>query len=229
MEYCPRGDVFEYICKRPNVPEPLARRWFVQLLAAVGHMHEQGFAHRDLKTENLLLDEAYVLRVTDFGFCLPLYAKNHCNCCEQTSTGLNKRSCTFAGSRSYCSPELLLADPYNVTLNDVWACGVILYVLLFNFYPIDVKLLEKMDQFDYSMIEYSHEPHITPECLSVLQRIFQPEEFRGSVAQLRQLDWIAQYSASDFTEALQDPEQSVLEIEPQKKRSFKETNSKYNI
>lgn len=53
-----------------GVKEPLARHWFAQILEGVKHMHERGFAHMDLKLDNLLLDERLNVKITDFGFTL---------------------------------------------------------------------------------------------------------------------------------------------------------------
>lgn len=206
MEHCSNGDVYEFIDKRKRaIPEHLAQRWFAQLLAAIEHLHGHGCAHRDIKCENLLLDEGYNLKLCDFGFCQDLTICPRCteehlgvNSDESGNEGLVKRSETFCGSQNYCSPELLQAEAYNVILNDVWACGVILYVMLFKAFPISPEQLDEMETFKFSCITY-HDTEPLPlsaDCLSVLQAIFQPEHIRFTIAQLKNMPWIASVDSS---------------------------------
>lgn len=138
MEYCHNSDLYQYLNQRNQIPEKHSCRWFRQLLSGVGHIHQSGFAHRDLKLENLLLDYDYNLKITDFGFCSRLKDCNTCCKCGKNPVDsisnkdvlgyvkvngkniLERRSETFCGSVLYTSPELLQGLPYLATLNDVW-------------------------------------------------------------------------------------------------------------
>ena len=69
FQYCPEGELFDYIVAKDRLNEEEARLFFRQIVAAVGYIHYKGYAHRDLKPENLLLDEDQNLKLIDFGLC----------------------------------------------------------------------------------------------------------------------------------------------------------------
>ncbi|AQL00325.1 Putative CBL-interacting protein kinase family protein [Zea mays] len=67
MEYASGGELFARLAQSTRFPEPVARRYFQQLMTAVEFCHSRGVYHRDLKPENLLLDARGDLKVSDFG------------------------------------------------------------------------------------------------------------------------------------------------------------------
>merc|ERR1719187_1324644 len=69
LEYCPGGELFDYIVERDRLEEDEARLFFRQITSAVAYIHNMGYAHRDLKPENLLLDDDQQLKLIDFGLC----------------------------------------------------------------------------------------------------------------------------------------------------------------
>jgi len=85
-------------------------------------MHEKGYAHRDLKLDNILMDvETKKVKIIDFGFSL--------------KTGKNDRLSIWCGTPHYMDPDLVRKLPYNGLAADVWACGVILYIILVGKLP----------------------------------------------------------------------------------------------
>lgn len=74
------------------------------------------YFNRDLKCENLLLDNQNNIKVSDFGFARNFIAGDV--------------SKTFCGSAAYAGPEVLQGQPYHLPLHDVWAMGVILYIMV---------------------------------------------------------------------------------------------------
>jgi len=107
-----------------RVPRARTRDVFVQLVAGVMHMHERRVAHRDLKMENVLLDDAGRVRVIDLGLAV-----------EVPADRVGERVCTVpCGSEFYAAPELWRGayDPFPV---DVWALAVILYALQLDCAP----------------------------------------------------------------------------------------------
>ena len=69
LEYCPGGELFDYIVDRDRLCEAESRKFFRQIVAGVTYIHEAGYAHRDLKPENILIDEDHQLKLIDFGLC----------------------------------------------------------------------------------------------------------------------------------------------------------------
>ncbi|XP_045573560.1 calcium/calmodulin-dependent protein kinase type II delta chain [Salmo salar] len=95
-----------------------------QIVESVHHCHVNGIVHRDLKPENLLLAsklKGAAVKLADFGLAIEVQAD------QQAWFG-------FAGTPGYLSPEVLRKDPYGKPV-DLWACGVILYILLVGYPP----------------------------------------------------------------------------------------------
>lgn len=125
LQYASGGEFYKYIQKKRRLKEPAACRLFAQLISGVHYMHHKCLAHRDLKLENLLLDEHENLIITDFGFVNEFGSNND----------LMKTSC---GSPCYAAPELVVTTKaYEARKADVWSCGVILYAMLAGYLPWD--------------------------------------------------------------------------------------------
>ncbi|MEM8710861.1 MAG: serine/threonine-protein kinase, partial [Planctomycetota bacterium] len=113
-----------------GLDRPARLRLFLRTADAVAHAHQRGILHRDLKPDNILVDEAGHPRVLDFGIARAL--DPHAS--TVTSTG------EIVGTISYMSPEQVLGDPTLVDArSDVYALGVLLYRLLTNRAPIDLS------------------------------------------------------------------------------------------
>lgn len=108
-------------CKPIN--ESTVRKWGTQLCDAISYLHDREIAHRDLKLENVLLDSAGNVKLTDFGF-----VKGHCS---------RDLSSTFCGSRSYAAPEILRGLPYDPKKADVWAVTAIIFITATGRMPFD--------------------------------------------------------------------------------------------
>ncbi|KAI4964223.1 hypothetical protein ZWY2020_006835 [Hordeum vulgare] len=110
--------VLEYVtAARGSLKEDEARRYFQQLINAVDYCHIRGVYHRDLKLENLLLDTAGNLKVSDFG----LSAISE----QAKADGLLHTTC---GTPNYVSPEVIEDKGYDGAFADLWSCGVILFI-----------------------------------------------------------------------------------------------------
>jgi serine/threonine protein kinase len=121
MEYCEGGDLFTKITSG-NLTSPAEYNcYFKQLILGVQYLHSMGVAHRDLKPENLLLDKSSsTLKITDFGvsevFRAPFTS------CRKLAHGL-------CGSGPYIAPEEYTEDEYDSESVDIWAMGIIYFVM----------------------------------------------------------------------------------------------------
>lgn len=117
MEYAAEGELFDFLIRNDGeLREDIARRLFRQIVSAVEYCHSINVVHRDLKAENILLDKDFNVKIADFGFS------------NYFSPGAALE--TFCGSPDYCAPELFLRLAYEGPEVDVWAMGVILYILV---------------------------------------------------------------------------------------------------
>ncbi|KAK4377599.1 hypothetical protein RND71_003895 [Anisodus tanguticus] len=123
MEFAKGGELFTKVTKG-RFSEDLSRRYFQQLISAVDYCHSRGVYHRDLKLENILLDENWDLKVTDFG----LSAVSD----QIQPDGLLH---TLCGTPAYVAPEILEKKGYNGAKVDIWSCGIILFVLNAGYLP----------------------------------------------------------------------------------------------
>ncbi|XP_060929645.1 serine/threonine-protein kinase Nek8 [Limanda limanda] len=117
MEYAPGGTLADYIQKRCNslMDEDTILHFFVQILLALYHVHNKLILHRDLKTQNILLDKhQMIVKIGDFGISKILVSKS--------------KAYTVVGTPCYISPELCEGKPYNQK-SDIWALGCVLYEL----------------------------------------------------------------------------------------------------
>ncbi|XP_046419912.1 calcium/calmodulin-dependent protein kinase II isoform X6 [Neodiprion pinetum] len=118
------GELFEDIVAREFYSEADASHCIQQILESVHHCHHNGVVHRDLKPENLLLAskaKGAAVKLADFGLAIEVQGE------QQAWFG-------FAGTPGYLSPEVLKKEPYGKPV-DIWACGVILYILLVGYPP----------------------------------------------------------------------------------------------
>ncbi|XP_027471519.1 maternal embryonic leucine zipper kinase isoform X6 [Zalophus californianus] len=125
LEYCPGGELFDYIISQDRLSEEETRVVFRQIVSAVAYVHSQGYAHRDLKPENLLFDEYHKVKLIDFGLC----AK------PKGNKDYHLQTC--CGSLAYAAPELIQGKSYLGSEADVWSMGILLYVLMCGFLPFD--------------------------------------------------------------------------------------------
>ena len=73
FEYCENGELFSYLKQAGRFPEDISRFYFHQLISAIEYMHNEGYAHRDIKLCNIVLDKEFDLKLCDFGFAVELY------------------------------------------------------------------------------------------------------------------------------------------------------------
>ncbi|ESN99549.1 hypothetical protein HELRODRAFT_84170, partial [Helobdella robusta] len=130
MEYASRGELFDYLVANGRMKERDARVTFRQIISAVQYCHQKHILHRDLKAENLLLDEDLNVKIADFGF--------------SNEFTVGTKLDTFCGSPPYAAPELFQGKKYDGPEVDVWSLGVILYTLVSGSLPFDGQNLKEL-------------------------------------------------------------------------------------
>jgi len=178
LEYCPGGELFDYIVDRDRLCESESRRFFRQIVAAVAYIHESGYAHRDLKPENILIDEDQQLKLIDFGLC------------AKPRGGMDSVLETCCGSPAYAAPELVTGKNYLGSEADIWSMGVLLYALQCGFLPFDDENISAL----YRKIQaglYEKPPWLTQGSLQLLDQMLQTDpKKRITVNQLLQHPWL---------------------------------------
>merc|ERR1719359_1585275 len=134
MELAGGGELFDQVIDRGAnaMPEATARAFFNQMLDGVAYCHLAGVAHRDLKLENVLLNEAGVVKLIDFGLS-HVYPRDKAAGTIDRSRPLRD----VCGSKSYAAPEVLAAQGYDGFAADMWSLGVCLFAMLSGFFPLD--------------------------------------------------------------------------------------------
>ncbi|GJM90268.1 hypothetical protein PR202_ga06530 [Eleusine coracana subsp. coracana] len=177
LEYAKGGELFNKISKG-KFTEDVARKYFHQLISAVDYCHSRGVYHRDLKLENLLLDENENLKVSDFGLSALADSKRQ--------DGLLHTTC---GTPAYVAPEVLSRRGYDGTKADIWSCGVILFVLVSGYLPFhDSNLMEMYRKISKS--EYRCPRFLSVELKDLLFRMLDPDpNTRVSISRIKRSTW----------------------------------------
>ncbi|XP_074972546.1 serine/threonine-protein kinase SIK2 isoform X3 [Phalacrocorax aristotelis] len=175
-EFAKNGEIFDYLASHGRLSEAEARRKFWQILSAVEYCHGRKIVHRDLKAENLLLDNNMNIKIADFGF------GNFYKSGEPLTT--------WCGSPPYAAPEVFEGQQYEGPQLDIWSMGVVLYVLVCGALPFDgptlpilrQRVLEGRFRIPYFMSE---------ECEHLIRRmlVLDPSK-RLTIAQIKEHKWM---------------------------------------
>uniref|UniRef100_A0A665WQQ7 Maternal embryonic leucine zipper kinase n=1 Tax=Echeneis naucrates TaxID=173247 RepID=A0A665WQQ7_ECHNA len=218
LEYCPGGELFDYIIAKDRLSEEETRVFFRQIVSAMAYVHSQGYAHRDLKPENLLIDEDHNLKLIDFGLC------------AKPKGGLGYELMTCCGSPAYAAPELIQGKAYIGSEADVWSMGVLLFALLCGYLPFDddncMVLYRKIMRGNYDNPRW-----LSPGSILILNQMMQVDPKRRlSVRQLLDHPWVVKDYNSPVEWHSRQPlghidEDSITEMAVNMKRSRESTTA----
>lgn len=146
MEYAINGDLKNYILKKNGfLEENEARTFFVQIVKGVYYCHSKHIVHRDLKLENILLDENMVCKIADFGL--------------SDFVNVDQNIKTEAGTKAYIAPEIIFNQTTNSSVFklDIWALGILLFIMTQGFPPFKDFEKEGLKYFENHPLKYSND------------------------------------------------------------------------
>ena len=127
MEVWKYGDLYNWVVDTGVFDENLARYYFMQMVDGIGHLHSKGISHRDIKLDNVLLTDDYQLKIADLGL-----ASEKATCSD------------LIGTDGYIAPEIYLQNSYDWKAADIFALGVMLFILVNQALPFsDTKKSNK--------------------------------------------------------------------------------------
>ncbi|CAO1347021.1 unnamed protein product [Diamesa serratosioi] len=171
-------DLFEFIDRRPLIDEKLGCYIFRQIARAVDYLHTINILHRDIKDENIIIDQNFQIKLIDFG--------------SATFMQEGKMFSTFYGTTEYCSPEVLAGNKYQGPELEMWSLGVTLYVLMFFENPfLDMEDTLKAD------LMIPQDVSVGLEAL-LLKMLDKDPKTRISMKELLSNEWISMEIVNNF-------------------------------
>ena len=165
----PGIDLFDYIEVKKDMTELECQFIFKQIASSIYHLHNHGIAHRDIKDENIIVDENGIIKLIDFG-----------------SAGYTKQGPfdVFVGTIDYAAPEVLGGEKYEGKPQDIWALGILLYTMLYKenpFYNVD-EIMEGDLRIPYVVSEGS---------MKLIKKILVREvDQRPTITDIVEDDWL---------------------------------------
>lgn len=188
QEYLAGGELFDYITDNDHLSEKEASFIFSQIIKSLIYCHEKKLTHRDLKPENFMFkskEKGAALKLIDFGYAKKFQKdpKDH--------AGQFERMKSRVGTENYLAPEILKRN-YSHSC-DVWAAGVILYIMLCGCPPFEgddedetFKLIENIEyDFDDELFI-----SVSEEAKDLISKILTPESERLTLQEVLEHPWI---------------------------------------
>lgn len=157
MEFMRGGELFTHLRRLKRLTESQAKFYAACIAVGLGHLHNSNFIYRDLKLENLLLDDNGYAKLTDFGLAKFLAE--------------DKKALTFCGTPEYLSPEVILGKGHN-RATDWWSLGILIYEMIFGIPPF---YSQKQDDMFKKIVRenfvFKQGIQVTDECKDVITRL----------------------------------------------------------
>jgi serine/threonine protein kinase len=173
VEYLSGGELVTLILENKGLKEPHAQRLFKQLVCAINACHQSSVVHRDIKLQNIMLDEQGNVRLIDFGL--------------SNFVEVGRFRNTFCGTPAYAPPEILLGTQYKGPEVDVWSLGVVLYSMLTAEFPF-TTIAEILKG------KFKEPTTCSSECLDLLKRMLTvKKEARITLPEVMNHPWVLKH------------------------------------
>jgi serine/threonine protein kinase len=208
MEYLKGTELFDYLLAWGDdlIPIGTVRNIFTQIISAIEFCHGNLIAHRDIKLENIMIDEIedssgeskLVVKLIDFGLSKMI--------------DLERVSMTRCGSPYYVAPEVLECDdkPYNPLQSDIWSLGIILYMITTGGIPWNRtdnirKLFDEIIACDWR-----RDDDIPDDVNDTLEKMLTNVNDRMTLQELKKEDWLAPYCVASYLPSYEPQKEMIL-------------------
>lgn len=196
LELCKNGEIFDYISELGCFPEPIARKYFLELISAIETLHGSGLVHRDIKPENIFLSDDFALKLADFGYSAPLEG-------HDGSGYLH----SFKGTRPYMAPEILERKAYSGQSADLFSAGIILFIFIYarppfaraeRVNPHYVNIYNKNWERFWRFHSTSNSPSVSNSLKDLIQKMlpYDPQE-RINLEGIKNHPWVLGIKATE--------------------------------
>ncbi|KAK9765544.1 serine/threonine protein kinase [Basidiobolus ranarum] len=177
MEYCPK-DLFTLV-KEVRLSQSQIDNYFLQLMRGLAYLHQRGVAHRDLKLENLCIDEEGNLKIIDFGCAFILL--------DPYAVDNKALASSIAGSDPYIAPEVFTGASYDAAKADVWSAAVVYLCMILRKFPWDIARPSEKGYAQF--LQHRHEDKffrkIPSDALPIIRKMLDPNpDTRATVEQV---------------------------------------------
>lgn len=182
-ELCVGGDLLTYVRKRRRLKESLAKYLFLQIIDGLRYMHSKGILHRDVKLDNILLDDTGKLKICDFGVS------------RFTKPGqLMTEQC---GTPAYIAPEILRGQGYTGFAVDIWSAGVVLYAMIYGSVPFKGNGIQEMHPYIIAG-DYKLGDEASDSAKDLMKKILNVDETRRlTIDEILEHEWMQNIKPKD--------------------------------
>jgi serine/threonine protein kinase len=180
LEYCPGGELFNLLQKKRQFSEEHARFYVAQIILALEHLHKLDIIYRDLKPENVLIDEVGYIRLTDFGL-------------SKRGIQGNKGANSVCGTPEYLAPEILFRTGHGKAV-DWWTLGAILFEMLTGLPPFYTPNREELfEKIKFYALKYPNT--LSPNARNLLEGLFKKDPEKrigggsGDATEIKEHPW----------------------------------------
>ena len=205
LEYIPSGTLFTFCERHGSLGESIGRLFLHKMVEALGHMHDRGIVHRDLKLENVLLTSDFGIKLADFGFAKKLNVSAGPGDKNGQPTG--SQACLLRskkGTMTYMAPEIKLGRKYDGKQVDIFYLGVVLFIIVVGIFPFQQA---RTDDYFYKMLlngqtqkywsKLDPENKLSVEFKSLMESIFSYDgDKRPTLSQIVNGPWLKDSSFS---------------------------------